>query len=78
MEKNKTAIDWLMVQLVKRGNSFSEADWDIIEKAKQMEKEQFIQCAKYSFNAGMKPLSVPEHAESFARHFYKQKYGDSN
>lgn len=71
MNKQDTAIDWLYQKVIVEGQTnYSE----LFEQAKKMEKEQFIQCAKYSFNAGMKPLSVPEHAESFARHFYKQKY----
>lgn len=77
--EQQTAVDWIIKEIETLITIETFNKWkDIKDKAKKMEKDQFIQCAKYSFNAGMKPLSEPDHAEPFARHFYKQKYGDSN
>ena len=63
----QTAIDWLLEQAY----LISSTKWpDIVEKAKEMEKEQIIE----AFNSGQ----AKEASECFwtkGNYYYEQKYG---
>ena len=74
MEKNKTAINWLVDQIKSEQNqkTLSASEWmEVIEQAKQMEKEQIVKAATYDPFLGELPRKEGEH-------YYKKTYAHDN
>jgi hypothetical protein len=58
MEKNKSAVDWLVEQLARKHNEFQALTFyydhkEEIEQAKQMEKEQEYETKAFWFGRGI-------------------------
>lgn len=69
-EKQLTAVEWFNQQLVDRqnGNGDSRSRDEILEQAKEMEKEQMIEFASY-----YTPLTKEELEIGFKHKFKKQE-----
>jgi hypothetical protein len=73
MEKKQTAVEWLASQL---GTHiiWEETIIDIIEQAKQMEREQIEDAIEYGFNYGCR-YANGEEGECNSQPYYEQTYG---
>jgi HEPN domain-containing protein len=82
MENNKsvTAVEWLVEQIFKHNNLVKGDGWfyvkpDIIEQAKEMEKEQiisaFVECWKENMPDGYE-------CKQSAEQYYQETYGGNN
>jgi hypothetical protein len=72
--KKQTAIDWLVEQVKSKENqkSFSILQWlKIIEKAKEMEKEQIIDARQNGVDVVFKGYSISN------EEYYNETYGDN-
>jgi len=70
----QTAIDWLVEQVKSKDNqkSFSILQWlKIIEKAKEMEKEQIIDARQDGVDVVFKGYSISN------EEYYNETYGDN-
>ena len=69
MSNNKqTAVEWLSEQLWKTPQY--ETEWQkIIEQAKEMEKQQIIETARFYFH---------ERGKATPEQYYNQEYGGNN
>lgn len=71
----QTASEWLVNELANNGISHLDLAYEIIEKAKEMEKEQIIE-ANIS---GMKFISVdPNKYNADAEQYYEETYTQSS
>ena len=73
MEKKQTAVDWLVEQLMK-GEFINSTD-ELIEQAKEMEKEQISD----AHIEGQRVFDKHQHTQwtnDQAEQYYNQTYGD--
>lgn len=79
MEKKQTAVEWLVEQIKSDQNqkALSASEWmQVIEKAKEMEKEQIIDAHNEGFNDGYNDAkSGFEPIFEDAEQYYNETYG---
>ena len=66
----QTAVDWLLEELSDNGFSHLDLATDIIEQAKEMEKEQIIEAFKHG---KLPPIFVNFNAEEYYNETYKNE-----
>ena len=78
--KKQTAVEWLLEQIFKHNNLVKGDGWfyvkpDIIEQAKEIEKEQivdaFVECWKENMPDGYE-------CKQSAEYYYNKTYGGNN
>ena len=75
MSKQKTAIDWLANELVKKGFPIEKYGMDLLEQAKAMEKEQII---KANEDASTNELGEFLNGKQYYNETYESKESDDH
>lgn len=75
MSKQKTAIDWLANELVKKGFPIEKYGMDLLEQAKQMEKEQMIEANE---DASTNELGEFLNGKQYYNETYERKVSDDH
>lgn len=75
MSKQKTAIDWLANELVKKGFPIEKYGMDLLEQAKAMEKEQII---KANEDASTNELGEFLNGKQYYNETYERKVSDDH
>jgi hypothetical protein len=65
-----TAVEWLIDELTDNGIEYLDLAYEIIEKAKEMEKQQIMGAFKHG---ELPPLFVNFNAEQYYNETYKKK-----
>jgi len=68
----QTAVEWLVEQLMER--DFIKKNFEIIEQAKEMEKDQIIESSRISYLAGQEYYTLNGLSKKFAIEYYNKTY----
>jgi hypothetical protein len=69
MDKQLTAVEWIEYQVQQQGITHYFSLREILEQAKEMEKEQIMK-AHISAGARLEDISI-----EYAEHYYNETYG---
>jgi hypothetical protein len=79
MEKNKTAVEWLIVELNSELNYIPITQWDrirdLIQRAKEMEKRHIIDACQQGFYDGLDMAKTKKSKFKSAKQYYNEVYG---
>ena len=70
----QTAVEWLVEKLYEQGHFYYVQQTELIEKAKQMEKEQIMKAVDRGFDKG---CNLREDKLKNAEQYYNETFGKS-
>ena len=73
----QTAVEWLEQEFIKLESTVGVFGvmYELIEKAKQMEKEQIMDAIFFGMQKGLNVNKVPETDNDWVNNYYNETYG---